>query len=66
MCFSEIRLDEEVNMDRSLSVFVDDEPLAPGGRFSISGKTGLKLYPYHFLLAGWNLSDSDYLQLFRG
>ena len=53
-------------MNRSLSVFVDDKPLAPGGRFCISGKTGLNLYPYHFLLAGWNLSDSDYLQLFRG
>ena len=53
-------------MERSLSVLVDDEPLAPGGRFCISGKKGLNLYPYHFLLAGWNLSDSDYLQLFRG
>ena len=53
-------------MERSLSVFVDDEPLAPGGRFCISGKTGLGLYPYLFLLRAWNLTDSQYLQLFRG
>ena len=53
-------------MNRTLSVFVDDEPLAPGGRFCISGKTGLGLYPYLFLLRAWNLTDSQYLQFFRG
>ena len=45
---------------------MDDEPLAPGSRFCVSGKTGLNLYPYYFLLTEWNLSDSDYLQLFWG
>ena len=48
------------DLNRSLSVFADDQPVTGFRRAYLSGRDALGLYPMPFILRLWNLADSDY------
>lgn len=55
----------ENQMNRTLTVFADGEPVTGYARIRLTGSDALNLYPSLFTLRLWNLSEEDYLMLSR-
>ena len=52
-------------MDRSLTILADDEPVTGYARAKLLGNERLGLYPSLFMLHLWNVGEEDYLALSR-
>ena len=52
-------------MDRMLTVLAGGEPVSGYARIRLTGSDALNLYPSHFTLRLWNLSEDQYLLLSR-
>ena len=48
------------DLNRSLSVFADGQPVTGFRHACLTGRDSLGLYPMPFILMLWNLADSDY------
>ena len=53
------------NLNRSLTVTLDGEPLSFSGRMHLEGKVTLSLFPALFTLEFWNLPEEMFLRLSR-
>ena len=53
------------NLDRSLEILADGEPIDTFGRACLSGKEKLGLFPMLWMLRLWNLSEENFLRLSR-